>query len=62
MAQYTPCGKLEDFPELQRRITKREYEKAVDCLIELGFENVFLQELDSAQKQYIPDFDLTGVE
>lgn len=62
MAQYTPCGKLENFPELQRRITKREYEKAVDCLIELGFENVFLQELDSAQKQYIPDFDLTGVE
>ncbi len=62
MAQYTPCGKLEDFPELQRRITKREYEKAVDCLVELGFENVFLQELDSAQKQYIPDFDLTGVE
>ena len=62
MAQYTPCGKLEDFPELQRRITKREYEKAVDCLIELGFENVFLQELNSAQKQYIPDFDLTGVE
>lgn len=62
MAQYTPCGKLEDFPELQRRITKREYEKAVDCLVELGFENVFLQALDSAQKQYIPDFDLTGVE
>lgn len=62
MAQYTPCGKLEDFPELQRRITKREYEKAVDCLVELGFENVFLQALDSAQEQYIPDFDLTGVE
>ena len=62
MAQYTPCGKLEDFPELQRRITKREYEKAVDCLIELGFENVFLQELDSARERYIPDFDLTGVE
>ena len=62
MAQYTPCGKLEDFPELQRRITKREYEKAVDCLVELGFENIFLQELDSAKEQYIPDFDLTGVE
>ena len=62
MAQYTPCGKLEDFPELQRRITKREYEKAVDCLVELGFENVFLQELDSARERYIPDFDLTGVE
>lgn len=62
MAQYTPCGELESFPELQRRITRREYEKAVRILEELGFENVFLQELDSAEKEYIPKFDLTGVE
>ena len=61
MAQYTPCGKLESFPELQRRITRREYEKAVCFLEDLGFENVFLQELDSAAEQFIPAFDLTGV-
>lgn len=61
MAQYTPCGELESFPELQRRITRREYEKAVCFLEDLGFENVFLQELDSAAEQFIPAFDLTGV-
>ena len=61
MAQYTPCGELESFPELQRRITRREYEKAVCSLEDLGFENVFLQELDSAAEQFIPAFDLTGV-
>ena len=61
MAQYTPCGKLESFPELQRKITRREYEKAVCFLEDLGFENVFLQELDSAAEQFIPAFDLTGV-
>ena len=61
MAQYTPCGKLESFPELQRKITRREYEKAVCSLEDLGFENVFLQELDSAAEQFIPAFDLTGV-
>lgn len=27
MCQYTPCGELENFPELQRRLTRREYEK-----------------------------------
>ncbi len=61
MAQYTPCGELESFPELQRKITRREYEKAVSFLEDLGFENVFLQELDSAAEQFIPAFDLTGV-
>ena len=61
MAQYTPCGKLESFPELQRKITRREYEKAICFLEDLGFENVFLQELDSAAEQFIPAFDLTGV-
>ena len=61
MAQYTPCGELESFPELQRRITRREYEKAVCSLEDLGFENAFLQELDSAAEQFIPAFDLTGV-
>lgn len=61
MAQYTPYGELESFPELQRRITRREYEKAVCSLEDLGFENVFLQELDSAAEQFIPAFDLTGV-
>ena len=61
MAQYTPCGKLEDFPELQRRITEREYEKVLSYCEELGFKNVFVQDLDSAKKNFIPDFDLTGV-
>ncbi len=61
MAQYTPCGEIENIPELQRRITEREYEKVLSYCEELGFKNVFVQELDSAKKNFIPDFDLTGV-
>lgn len=61
MAQYTPCGEIENIPELQRRITPREYEKVVSYCEELGFKNVFVQELESAKKAFIPDFDLTGV-
>lgn len=61
MCQYTPCGELENFPELQRRLTRREYEKVVDQMLELGLTGGYLQELSSAKEEYISPFDLTGV-
>ena len=61
MAQYTPCGDLSAVPELQRRITVREYEKVLTTLEILGFENAYVQERTSASEAFIPDFDLTGV-
>lgn len=61
MAQYTPCGKIENFPELQRKITKREYDKVVQYLEEAGFINAFVQERESANKEFIPVFNLEGV-
>lgn len=61
MAQYVPCGNIENLPELNRRITKREYEKVLSHAIDKGMEKLFIQQLDSASSQFIPDFDLTGV-
>ena len=61
MAQYTPCGKIDNYPELQRRITQREYDKVLSFALDFGFKNIFTQEPDSADTQFIPDFDLTGV-
>lgn len=61
MCQYTPCGELDAFPELTRRITHREYDKVVDQMLELGLTGGYLQELSSAKEEYIPPFDLTGV-
>ncbi len=61
MAQYTPCGQLEKIPELQRKITKREYDKVLSYLEKLGFENAFIQQLDAADRQFTPPFDLTGI-
>lgn len=57
MSQYTPFGKIENIKELNRRITKREYEKAVAAVKEYGLENVFLQDYDSASEAYIPEWD-----
>ena len=61
MAQYTPCGELDAFPELNRKITQREYDKVADFAVMNGFEKLFLQELDSADSEFIPKFDFTGL-
>lgn len=61
MAQYVPCTDLSEYKEINRKITKREYDKVVAHILELGLEKVFLQKLESATEDYIPDFDLSGV-
>lgn len=61
MSQYVPMHKAETVPQINRRITKREYEKVVNYILDSGFSNCYFQELDSATKEYIPDFDLSGV-
>ena len=61
MAQYVPCTNLSEYEEINRKITKREYDKVVNHILELGLEKVFLQKLESATEDYIPDFDLSGV-
>ncbi|WP_101697978.1 radical SAM protein [Clostridium minihomine] len=60
MAQYVPCGKAAQFPEINRSITVREFEKVEHCLMETGLDG-FVQERSSAQKGYIPPFDLQGL-
>lgn len=57
MAQYTPCGDLSPFPELQRAITRREQEKVEDALFALGLEG-FTQERAARGKRFIPDWNL----
>jgi len=61
MNQYTPMEGMDDYPELQRRVTGREYERVVDYAIELGLENGFIQEGDTASESFIPDFSYEGV-
>lgn len=62
MSQYTPCGKAAEMPPLNRRISKYEYEIAVNTMLDLDFENGFIQSRKSAQKDFIPDFkSLVGI-
>ena len=61
MSQYTPCGRAENMPIINRRVTKREYEKVLSYICDSDFENVYFQERESSDKKYIPPFDLSGV-
>ena len=62
MSQYTPIVKNSKYPNLNRRITKEEYEKAEDYMYLCGIEDGFIQDFESASEEYTPNFDLTGVE
>ena len=61
MSQYTPVVRLPQFPELCRRLTQTEYDAAEQYLFDSGIEDGFVQDLQSAEADYIPAFDGTGV-
>jgi len=61
MNQYTPMQHFEAYPELNRKVTEEEYEKVLDFAVDIGMENVFVQEGDTACESFIPDFDGEGV-
>ena len=61
MSQYTPVVDLPQFPELCRCLTSEEYAAAEQYLFDSGIEDGFLQTMDSADPDYIPAFDGTGV-
>ena len=48
MSQFTPIA-LKDYPEINRTVTRREYERLVDYAIKIGITNAFIQEGDVAK-------------
>lgn len=60
MSQYIPCNRAEKYPEINRRVTTFEYEKALEYAENLGFSG-FMQQRDSATDLLIPKWDLEGI-
>lgn len=57
MNQYTPMPGVEaKYPELGKKVTEEDYEALVDYAIEIGVENGFIQEGETASESFIPDF------
>lgn len=61
MNQYTPLSHVEKYKEINRKITDEEYDELVDYAIELGVENGFIQEGETASESFIPEFNGEGV-
>ncbi len=57
MAQYFPTGN-EKHTELSRKITEEEYEKISSYMMLLGLENGFVQQLESADEGYVPEWNM----
>ncbi len=61
MNQYTPLEYVKDIPELNRKLTEEEYEEIVNFAIDLGVENGYIQEGETAEESFIPAFDYEGI-
>ncbi|MDE7191282.1 MAG: radical SAM protein [Clostridia bacterium] len=57
MGQYVPVGDAYKYPEINRKLKPLEYKIATQYALKLGLDNTFVQSLDSANEDFIPDFD-----
>ncbi len=57
MAQYRPCFRAAEFPELNRRLRAAEYEQAVNLAESLGFTRGWFQSVEEIDGGFLPDFD-----
>ena len=61
MNQYTPLPQVKDIPELNRKVTEREYDRLIDYAMNLGVEYAFIQEGETASESFIPEFGCEGI-
>lgn len=61
MHQYVPCGRANEYPEINRKVTDAEYGALEAYLMQSSIEDGFVQEGDAACEDFIPCFDGTGV-
>ncbi len=61
MNQYTPMQNVANHPQLKKRVSDWEYKGIVDFAVGLGVKNGFTQDRASADAEFIPEFDCTGV-
>ena len=61
MNQYTPLKQVKNIKELNKKITKEEYEEIIEYAINIGIKNAYAQDDETASESFIPEFDYTGV-
>lgn len=61
MNQYTPVQKIDEYEELNRKVTEEEYDKLINYACDLGITNAYIQEGNTQEESFIPDFNEIGV-
>ena len=61
MNQYTPLEYVKDYPEINRKLTEKEYDEIIDFATGIGVENAFVQEGGTVSESFIPIFDGEGI-
>ena len=56
MNQYTPYGKAIGNKIIGRKLKALEYKIAVNYALKLGLENAYVQDIESADECFIPEF------
>lgn len=59
MAQYFPTFNAKSYPEINKKITKNEYNFVVSMIKD--FDNGYIQELSEFEEEYVPNFNLDGI-
>ena len=57
MNQYTPIINSKRYPNLNRKVTDKEYDEVIKYALSIGVENAFIQEGDTQEESFIPKFD-----
>ena len=56
MAQYFPTYKAKEIDDINRKLTKEEYEQIENYLYRLDLENGYIQELGEHEEEYVPNW------
>ena len=58
MAQYFPTYRAKEIEDINRKLTKKEYEEIENYLYRLNLENGYIQELGEHEEEYVPKWEM----
>lgn len=61
MNQYTPMRKIDEYPNLNRKLNDSEYDEVIDYACDLGVTKAFIQEGETSSKSFIPNFNCDNI-
>jgi len=61
MNQYTPMPQMANHKFLSEKLAESDYDELINFAVDIGVENGFIQEGETATESFIPPFDNSGV-